>query len=104
MLRDGEERAQISELHECGFDVGRGGLRLALAPAGNGADMNSGDSKRCDNLACLCQVALADTVCSPACDTPESRDPATITCRCGHAGCKKQMEEQLHGGIGRESL
>ena len=66
--------------------------------------MISGDTKRCDNLACLCVVPLADAVCNPACDTPESRDPATIKCECGHAGCKKQMDEQLHGGIGRETL
>ncbi|GAC1406780.1 MAG: hypothetical protein NVSMB64_12820 [Candidatus Velthaea sp.] len=66
--------------------------------------MISGDTKRCDNLACLCQVAPADAVCSPACDSPEARDPVTITCACGHAGCKKETEAQLHGGIGRETL
>jgi hypothetical protein len=62
------------------------------------------DSKRCDNLACLCQVALTDTVCSSYCDSPEGRDLTIITCGCGHSGCLKEIDEQLHGGIGKESL
>ena len=67
--------------------------------------MSSGDDvKRCDNLACLCEVPLADTVCSPYCDSPDGRDPEAIRCRCGHRGCEREMEEQLHGGIGRETL
>jgi hypothetical protein len=62
------------------------------------------DSKRCDNLACLCTVPLAEAVCSPYCDSPDGRDPAIITCGCAHAGCTAEIDEQLHGGIGKETL
>lgn len=62
------------------------------------------NTKRCDNLACLCEVPLSQPTCSPYCDSPAGRDPAEIRCRCGHPGCEKQMETQLHGGIGAESL
>ncbi|MEA2687560.1 MAG: hypothetical protein QOJ39_2066 [Candidatus Eremiobacteraeota bacterium] len=62
------------------------------------------DSKRCDNLACLCTVPLAQAVCSGYCDSPDGRDPAIITCGCGHKGCQAEIDEQLHGGIGKETL
>jgi hypothetical protein len=65
--------------------------------------MRDTSEKRCDNLACLCSVALAETVCSPYCDSPDGRDPDIITCGCGHDRCKAGIDEQLHGGIGRES-
>ncbi len=66
--------------------------------------MNGGETKRCDNLACLCEVPPAEAVCGPYCDSPDGRDPEAIRCRCGHAGCERAVEEQLHGGIGRETL
>jgi hypothetical protein len=62
------------------------------------------ENKKCDNLACLCEVELAETVCAPYCDSPDGRDPANVRCACGHPGCEAEMEAQLHGGIGRESL
>jgi hypothetical protein len=62
------------------------------------------DMKKCDNLACLCEVALAQPVCSPYCDSPEGRDAANVRCDCGHDQCKAQMDVQLHGGIGKESI
>lgn len=62
------------------------------------------DSKKCDNLACLCEVPLTQDVCAPYCDSPEGRDLANVRCRCGHPVCEQQIEEQLHGGIGRESV
>jgi hypothetical protein len=62
-----------------------------------------GDRGRCDNLACLCEIPLAQATCSTYCDSPEGRDPANIRCACGHPGCESQMETQLHGGIGAES-
>jgi hypothetical protein len=64
---------------------------------------STGDLKRCDNLACLCEIPLGDATCSPYCDSPEGRDPANIRCACGHPACETQMETQLHGGIGAES-
>jgi hypothetical protein len=66
--------------------------------------VTGGDRKRCDNLACLCEIPLAQATCSPYCDSPAGRDPANIRCTCGHPGCEAQMETQLHGGIGAESL
>jgi acetone carboxylase gamma subunit len=60
-------------------------------------------TKRCDNLACLCNVALAEATCSAYCDSPEGRDPANIRCECGHPACSTAIESQLHGGIGVES-
>ncbi len=65
--------------------------------------LNGGERKRCDNLACLCEIPLAQATCSPYCDSPAGRDPANIRCACGHAGCEAQMVTQLHGGIGAES-
>jgi hypothetical protein len=61
------------------------------------------EMKRCDNLACICEVPVADAVCAPYCDSPDGRDPSIITCGCGHDVCKTAIDEQLSGGIGRES-
>ncbi len=77
--------------------------RGAAIFAGKRPDMSASDIKKCDNLACLCEVPVAETVCAPYCDSPDGRDPANVRCRCGHAVCESQIEEQLHGGIGRES-
>jgi len=63
----------------------------------------SDEMKRCDNLACICEVPVAEAVCNPYCDSPDGRDPSIITCGCGHAVCKAAIDEQLSGGIGRES-
>jgi hypothetical protein len=62
------------------------------------------DTKHCDNLACLCEVPLKQATCSEACAAPEARDPANIRCGCGHDVCTEQVEAQLHGAPGRESL
>jgi len=62
------------------------------------------ETKKCDNLACLCEVAITQAVCAPYCDSPEGRDQANLRCTCGHDKCAQQMDEQLHGGIGKESL
>jgi acetone carboxylase gamma subunit len=59
--------------------------------------------KRCDNLACLCEVPLAEATCGAFCGSPDGRDPAIIRCECGHAPCAEEVEAQLHGGIGAES-
>jgi hypothetical protein len=62
--------------------------------------VTEGERKRCDNLACLCEIPLAEATCSAYCDSPEGRDPANIRCACGHPACESQMESQLHGGTG----
>jgi len=61
------------------------------------------DFKRCDNLACLCEVPLADEACSDYCRSDAGRDALEIRCECGHPGCEKAVEAQLHGAAGAES-
>jgi hypothetical protein len=63
----------------------------------------SDDGRRCENLACLCEVTSANTACGDYCASPEARDPHEIVCTCGHDVCAKTTAEQLHGGVGRES-
>lgn len=65
--------------------------------------MASEEQKRCDNLACLCEVALSVSACSDAC-SGEARDAGTVVCGCEHVGCRTQTERSLHGEVGRESL
>jgi hypothetical protein len=61
-------------------------------------------TRRCENLACLCDVPVVDETCSPYCESPDGRDPQNVVCSCAHAGCAEQMERQLHDEGGRESL
>jgi hypothetical protein len=74
-----------------------------LRRQGNDDAVAPTETKRCDNLACLCEVPLSEETCSDYCGSPDGRDPAKIRCRCGHLTCEAQVESQLHGGIGRES-
>ena len=39
------------------------------------------DTKRCDNLACLCEVPFTQATCSEFCASPDGRDPATFAAR-----------------------
>ena len=66
--------------------------------------MVSEATRRCENLACLCDVPLAEATCSPYCASPEGRDPQNVRCSCGHAACTEQVEKQLRGESGKESL
>jgi hypothetical protein len=61
-------------------------------------------TSRCENLACLCSVGAQTGVCSEYCGSPDGRDPQNVRCACGHPGCAEQIEQQLHGGSGRETL
>lgn len=40
--------------------------------------------------------------CSDFC-AAETREGHETVCKCGHDVCAKTTDEQLHGGIGRES-
>ena len=60
------------------------------------------EMKRCDNLSCLCEIPLADEVCSDYCRSDAGRDATEIRCDCGHPVCNKAVEAQLHGGVGTE--
>jgi len=62
------------------------------------------ERKRCDNLACLCEVPAADSICAPFCDSPEARDAHETICHCGHEACEDVTQRQLHGEAGKESL
>ena len=62
------------------------------------------DLKRCDNLACLCNVAITTSVCDPYCDSVDARDSTIITCKCGHSTCTTVIEKQLHAGDERALL
>jgi hypothetical protein len=66
--------------------------------------MATEEMARCEHLACLCEVPLAVAACSDHCASPEGRDPQNVLCGCGHPACQQQIEAQLHGGSGRESL
>ncbi len=61
-------------------------------------------TQRCEHLACLCEVSFGDATCSQYCASPAGRDPQNIRCECGHKACAEQIEAQLHGQSGKESL
>jgi hypothetical protein len=65
--------------------------------------MATEETTRCEHLACLCEVPLTETTCSPQCASA-SHDAESILCGCGHPACEEQIEAQLHGGAGKESL
>jgi acetone carboxylase gamma subunit len=64
--------------------------------------MTTEATTRCENLACLCEIPLAESTCSPYCASLDGKDVQNIVCECGHAYCKEQNEKQLHGGVGSE--
>jgi hypothetical protein len=66
--------------------------------------MANEETVRCEHLACLCEVTPTEATCSPYCASPEGRDPQNIRCACGHPACEEQIEAQLHGSAGRETL
>jgi len=76
---------------------------LAACPFGKTPVMTTEATSRCENLACLCETALAEPTCSPYCASLEGKDAQKIICECGHAHCREQNETQLHGGVGSES-
>ncbi len=53
-------------------------------------------TKRCDNLACVCDIPAGQSICSEYCgDAP----PEDIRCRCEHAKCAHEMEAELTGTL-----
>jgi hypothetical protein len=58
--------------------------------------MTTEERKRCDNLACVCEVPLAVSACGEAC-AGEARDAGTVVCACEHAECRTHTEQRLHG-------
>ena len=65
---------------------------------------DGGQTTRCEHLACLCEVPLTEATCSPYCASPDGKDPQNVLCKCGHPACAEQIEAQLSGGGGKESL
>lgn len=78
--------------------------RFVPGRLGNVLKMVTEATQRCEHLACLCNVTFGEATCAPYCASPEGRDPQNITCECGHAACAEQIEAQLHGASGKESL
>jgi hypothetical protein len=115
-LLDAPARAAVCTHAEIAVNVDRPGdvalAEAALArsegldarPDGNLSRMTTEERKRCDNLACLCEVPASESICAPFCDSPEARDAHETVCRCGHAVCEDVSERQLHGEAGKESL
>ncbi len=66
--------------------------------------MTTSETKRCEHLACLCEVPAAGTTCSDYCASPAGKDPQNILCACGHERCGTEIARQLHGEAGHESL
>src|SRR5271165_1782156 len=77
--------------------------RFARLLPGKACRVVNQETKRCDNLACLCEIPSPASACSPYCEGPDGRDPHAILCRCDHAPCKEESDIQLAGGAGRES-
>ncbi len=65
--------------------------------------MTTESMMRCENLACLCDVPLAQPTCSDYCASREGRDPQNVICSCGHALCAEQVNKQLHGEAASEN-
>jgi len=59
---------------------------------------------RCEHLACLCEVKATVGTCSAYCASPEGQDALNVLCKCGHSACESQIDKQLHGEGGRESI
>jgi hypothetical protein len=66
--------------------------------------MTTQTTTRCENLACLCDVSATQETCSEYCASLDGRDPQNVRCACGHPKCTEQVERQLHGEGGRESV
>jgi hypothetical protein len=75
---------------------------LTTPAHGKAFDMDD-ERRRCEHLACLCNVTGSAATCSEACASVDRRDPHDIICACGHAECARTIDEQLHGQVGRES-
>ena len=71
-------------------------------PAGGGymERMANVETKRCDNLSCICEVAIGDGACSEHCQRAEHGDGVTLRCECGHERCAQEMERELSGTMG----
>jgi hypothetical protein len=55
------------------------------------------DKRRCDNLACVCEVDPTVGTCSDYCASPAGRDTNNIRCECGHPACAAEMDRELTG-------
>lgn len=65
--------------------------------------METVQTKRCDNLSCVCDVPLTEAACSEYCARVERGDGVSLKCECGHAPCAQEMERELTGAMGSRS-
>ena len=54
-------------------------------------------TRRCDNLACICDIPFAQATCGDHC---AGAKPEEIRCECGHSKCAQEMEAELSGSMG----
>jgi hypothetical protein len=62
--------------------------------------MEQSETKRCDNLSCVCEVPIAQDACSEHCARAEHGDGVTLRCECGHDTCAQEMDRELTGTMG----
>jgi hypothetical protein len=62
--------------------------------------MSNLETKRCDNLSCVCEIPIAEAVCSEHCARAEHGDAVSLRCECGHDACTQEMQRELSGTMG----
>jgi hypothetical protein len=58
------------------------------------------ETKRCDNLSCVCEIPIAAQTCSDYCRRAEQLDELPLKCECGHDACVQEMQRELTGTMG----
>jgi hypothetical protein len=61
------------------------------------------ETKRCDNLSCVCEIPIADAVCGDYCSRVEHGEGVSLKCECGHDACAQEMQRELSGAMGTPS-
>jgi hypothetical protein len=57
----------------------------------------STQTKRCDNLSCICDTPLAAAFCSNYCAKADQEAELPLQCECSHAPCVNAMKAELTG-------
>lgn len=58
------------------------------------------ETKRCENLSCVCDIPISEGVCSEYCSRTEHGDGLALRCECGHDACAQEMKRELTGTMG----
>lgn len=54
-------------------------------------------TKRCDNLSCICDTPLTEAFCSDYCAKVDREAELPLQCECGHTPCANAMKAELTG-------